>query len=558
MKSNFGRLLALLLSVGVNVSNAQLTTEELKAANAGQLRAVPAESLPAFGSFNSWQRPWQPPLPYDPFPELAVYDLGGSRFLMDDRQLDYALISELAALMTESEGGGQAQMAAMTGGCGLWLSLSASASSNNAVLLALHNTRPNQTYVIWSITNIVSTNWVVETNVTGASGDLTGVNIATGQRTNLFLRASEERDYVMVTNFTGLGFADTGLNPPDTMGAVGPNHFVELLNSSLTNFVGIRVYDKSGNLIVQTNSLDFFRIGTNYPAGQSMVDPRIFYDQQSQRWVATALDSQGSKEVILAVSNGDSPTNLISGWSRYLLPLHGWATLTDFPTLGMDANGLYVSVLQGAGDTNAGHTIIAIKKPEVYQGTFISQKFEITNTLPVWHIQPVVSFDDVPTNGYAWFVAKGPPDLSTNYAGGAICYRRLQWSGTNAFMDTNWFILTNTVINYRGYYDLDGTNVTVFPPAGGGVNAPQSNGSPIDLHQTGSRLAISVIRNGFLWTCQAIGFSGTNGVYVGNQFGTNVDRTGVQWLKLGVDAANGSLSYSAHGRVYDPKPNNPL
>jgi hypothetical protein len=75
---------------------------------------------------------------------------------------------------------------------------------------------------------------------------------------------------------------------------------------------------------------------------------------------------------------------------------------------------------------------------------------------------------------------------------------------------------------------------------------------------TGSRLAIRIIRNGFLGTCQAIGFSGTNGVYNGNQFGTNVDRTGVQWLKLGVDAANGSLSYSAHGRVYDPKPNNPL
>jgi hypothetical protein len=289
-----------------------------------------------------------------------------------------------------------------------------------------------------------------------------------------------------------------------------------------------------------------------------MVDPRILYDHQSQRWVATALNAFGSWHVILAVSNGDSPTNLATGWSRYLLAVHGWATSTDFPTLGMDANGLYVSVLQGAGGTNAGHTVMAIKKPEIYQGTFISRKFEITNGPPVWHIQPVVSFDDAPTNGYAWFVAKGPPDLSTNYAGGAICYRRLQWVGTNATMDTNWFILTNTVLNYRDYYDLDGTNVTVFPAAGGGINAPQTNGTPIDLHLSGSRLAISAIRNGFLWTCQAIGFGGTNGPYVGDHFGTNVDRTGVQWLKFAVDASSGSLSYSAHGRVYDQQESNPL
>jgi hypothetical protein len=62
---------------------------------------------------------------------------------------------------------------------------------------------------------------------------------------------------------------------------------------------------------------------------------------------------------------------------------------------------------------------------------------------------------------------------------------------------------------------------------------------------------MTAIRNGSLWTCHVIGLNGTNGVYHGNETGTNMDRSAVQWIKCGVDAQGGSLSYAAHGRVYD-------
>ena len=113
----------------------------------------------------------------------------------------------------------------------------------------------------------------------------------------------------------------------------------------------------------------------------------------------------------------------------------------------------------------------------------------------------------------------------------------------------------NTIsAKYRDYYDLDGTNVTVQAGAGDGVSAPQATaegGVPIDMHLTGSRLSATVIRNGFLWTCQPVGLSGTNGVYTGDATGANVNRVGAQWLRFCVDAGNGQLAYSAHGRVYD-------
>lgn len=215
-------------------------------------------------------------------------------------------------------------------------------------------------------------------------------------------------------------------------------------------------------------------------------------------------------------------------------------TLTDFPTLGVDQNGIYVSAFQISSDgvSVASNIVVAFKKPEIYQGTNLSVTLNVTtNDLPADVIQPAVNFDASPRGGYAWFVGKQKRVPATPYAGGAIAYRRLQWSGTNAaWVDANWVSLTNTF--YRNYFDLDE----------GGISAPQSNTTQrIDLQKIGSRLMTAVIRAGALWTCQHIGLSGTNGTYASGQ---SVDRSGAQWLKLSTDT-NGNFLSLTNGRVYD-------
>ena len=45
---------------------------------------------------------------------------------------------------------------------------------------------------------------------------------------------------VLGTNFAGTNRAASGFIPPDTMGAVGPNHFIEIINGRY------RVYNKAG------------------------------------------------------------------------------------------------------------------------------------------------------------------------------------------------------------------------------------------------------------------------------------------------------------------------
>ena len=236
------------------------------------------------------------------------------------------------------------------------------------------------------------------------------------------------------------------------------------------------------------------------------------------------------------------------------MPVLTNATDTDFPTLGVDDNGIYISV---AINTNAiyyySNAIIAIKKPQIYEGTLITHSFPIarfSESMPVAGVVPAINFDSLPTNGYTWFVMSGPPSLGSNCLGGEIWYRKLHWVGTNAFLDTNWWILSEPSPTYRDYYDLVITNV--WAP-----EATSESGSPIRLWPIGSRITTAVVRNGYLWTCQAIGLSGTNGVYIGDDSAAAVDRSGVQWLKIKADFSSGALSYIAHGRIWDPAASDP-
>ena len=227
--------------------------------------------------------------------------------------------------------GSQGPLGGAGSGCGL--SLAAKTTSSNAILLTLFHNRPGQTHQIWSLTNLWLANWVLESSLV-AVGDSAQTNIAMGQRPDLFLRAGEFRDYQPNLVFKGLTHYSNNVTLvpsyiPDTMGAVGPNHFVELLNGF------IAVYDKSGNLISQAYTTNFFAVtnaGTPYPTSDLMLNPRILYDQQSQRWIACAIDggNNPSQQAILAVSNGDNLTNLVTGWTKYLVPVQRTNLLTDF------------------------------------------------------------------------------------------------------------------------------------------------------------------------------------------------------------------------------------
>jgi N-acetylneuraminic acid mutarotase len=132
--------------------------------------------------------------------------------------------------------------------------------------------------------------------------------------------------------------------PPDTDGDVGPNHYIEALNSAF------RVFDKSGNPltpVITFNSFFASLLGTPCGApGYNRGDPFVFYDQMADRWVVTDFafcDVPPFYECIGVSQTGDPVSG---GWYFYALqhdPLHP-ERLGDYPKFGLWPDAYYLTV----------------------------------------------------------------------------------------------------------------------------------------------------------------------------------------------------------------------
>ena len=160
-------------------------------------------------------------------------------------------------------------------------------------------------------------------------------------------------------------------------------------------------------------------------------------------------------------------------------------------------------------------------------------------------LQPCVNFDSVTTDAIAWFVAKGPAQLGTNYVPGPIQYGRLKWTnGTPQFLENPW----NNSLNPPAYYDLDYA----------GFTAPQqpdgTNNQALALSTTGSRLTMAVVRSNALWTCHHVGLNSQGGY---NGEAQTALRSGCQWFRLQISSDGQSLTMADNNRVYDGSTSSP-
>lgn len=197
-------------------------------------------------------------------------------------------------------------------------------------------------------------------------------------------------------NFTSSTVFDSGRTPPDTMGAVGEEQIVELINGRYS------VYRKSDGVLLQTSSLNNFWTNAGVtPTGRFAFDPRVLYDPFSQRWFAAAVDnSGGDNNFLLAVSNSSDPT---VGWTGFALdsdPLNQrWA---DFTTLGFDKDGIYISAsmfpIFDFGDSSLRTTIVALPKGDLLATTPTVANGKIFQSLALdatgFTVQPVVDLDN--------------------------------------------------------------------------------------------------------------------------------------------------------------------
>ena len=152
-----------------------------------------------------------------------------------------------------------------------------------------------------------------------------------------------------------LGLEDAAITiPPDTMGAVGPNDIVVMLNGQ------VRLQDRSGNEIVTVALTSFW--APVLPSAP--FDPVIIFDPDSDRWIA-CVDSHrrsASSQTLFAISTTNDPGG---AWSFYSIDADStniaWA---DFPRMGY--NGTWIAITNNmftiASDSFVGASMWVIDK----------------------------------------------------------------------------------------------------------------------------------------------------------------------------------------------------
>jgi hypothetical protein len=225
------------------------------------------------------------------------------------------------------------------------------------------------------------------------------------------------------------GIALTGsiYAPPDSCGAVGPAHFVEFINGIFA------IYDKtSGLFVTRISDQKFWQTKAGFTTAPAQLsDTRILYDPLSQRWFASEITVPGSlvnNTILLARSDTSDPTGT---WSHVTLASAS-NRLVDFPTLGLNASGVYLTTddFTSGGNTLAGMSIYSIPKVDLLAATpsvANASIFHGNSTASFGEgVQPVVDFAPVKTS--ARFIG-----ASTNvYPGTTTVIHTATLTGTGA------------------------------------------------------------------------------------------------------------------------------
>src|SRR5437867_659594 len=315
----------------------------------------------------------------------------------------------------------------------------------------------------------------------------------------------------------GGGHGRPGVRDARVRAVDGPSRFVVAVNGRL------RTFNKASGVadgVLDTTTDNFFASVMTPVSPNFTTDPRIRYDRLSGRWFVLIIDVPGGNgtspnRVLLAVSNAASAGVITAGtvWTYFFFehdtvnPPGDTGNFADFPTLGVDANALYV----GAN----------IFSPT---GTFVNCTGFVVRKSSVLGAGPIVvtafrSLLDASSNGpYTPQGVDNPdPAATVGYFIGVdgAFFGRLQ---------------LRRVTNPGAAPSLSGNLAVNVPATAYPILVPHlgsTGGANGQLDSLDDRLSNAIIRNGSLWTAHNIGVDNT-----GSATGT-VTRNGVRWYQIG-------------------------
>ena len=166
---------------------------------------------------------------------------------------------------------------------------------------------------------------------------------------------------IRLTNFNGHSSTE-GLRPPDTHGAVGTTHFVQITNSHIDMWT--RQNTQTLPLAKSVTLATFFGYTT-----EALFDPRVIYDSTWNRWIVTAdafAESATVQRFFIAVSTSADPTGSFFIYNLNVTFFTG--DFYDFPQLGMDQDAVLFTANIFNGPSFHGADFFSVAKARLYNG----------------------------------------------------------------------------------------------------------------------------------------------------------------------------------------------
>ena len=151
-----------------------------------------------------------------------------------------------------------------------------------------------------------------------------------------------------------------GLIPPDTHGAIGLDHFVEVTNSHIDIFVRTNPSQRTSISLAA-----FFGYTTRV-----LFDPRAVYDSTWNRWIVTADAFQESSSTQLFFVAISTTSNPLGGYYVYALNVtFNAGDFWDYPQLGHDQDAvIFTANVFTASGGFRGADMFAVAKARLYNG----------------------------------------------------------------------------------------------------------------------------------------------------------------------------------------------
>jgi len=177
------------------------------------------------------------------------------------------------------------------------------------------------------------------------------------------------------------GSANCGAGyPPDTVGDVGPSHYIAAVNTA------IAIFDKSGTRLALYSFNQLWSAAATGTACDSSNrgDPTVVYDPIGDRWIVAdfAFTSPTATPFYecIAVSMTNDPVN--GGWYLYALRADDamQPNLNDYPKMGIWTDGLYMTANMFTSSLSfAGVRVWAIDRLQLESGTLNAVIADLTS-----------------------------------------------------------------------------------------------------------------------------------------------------------------------------------